>query len=54
MKYVLHKQMILHAQLLRHILERFQASFKSPVSQICVVVCINTGIKLKKERRGEM
>lgn len=54
MQYVLHKQVILHAQLLRHILEGFQASFKSPVSQICVVVCINTWIRLKKERRREM
>lgn len=49
MQYVLHKQVILHAQLLRHILEGFQASFENPVFQICVVVCTNTWIKRKKE-----
>lgn len=46
---MVHKQVILHDQLLRHILEEFQVSFKNPVFQICVVACINTWIKQKKE-----
>lgn len=48
------KQVILHAQLLRHILQGIQTSFKNPVLEICVVDCIYTWIKLKKERKGEM
>lgn len=46
---MVHKKVFLHDQLLRHILEEFQVSFKTIVFQICIVVCINTWIKQKKE-----